>query len=75
MTIDWTEADGTDWREEFKFLKGTLSIKEIKLLEEGAQTMQEAWKLGSLHAEYKKLKKKQPPKLPSLDKQKIEKSF
>ena len=66
MTVEWTEADGTDWREEFKILKGTLTIKEIKLLEEGAKTMKDSWHLGSLHAEYKRLKKNQPPSLPNL---------
>ena len=64
MTIDWTEADGHSWREEFKELRGKLSISELKLLEQGAQTMKEAWQLGALHAEYKKLKRNQPPKLP-----------
>ncbi len=68
MTIDWKEADGTDWRQEFKFLKGSLSIKQIKLLEKGPQTMKEAWELGILHSEYKKLKKNQPPNLPNLEK-------
>ena len=23
MTVDWTEADGSDWRQEFKILKET----------------------------------------------------
>ena len=67
MTIDWEEADGKSWREEYKELKGTLSIVEIKLLENGAQTMKEAWQLGAIHAEYKRLKRNQPPKLPDLN--------
>ena len=67
MTIDWTEANGADWREEFKQLKEKLSIKEVQLLEEGAKTMKEAWQLGALHAEYKKLKRNQPPKLPKIN--------
>ncbi len=66
MTIDWKEADGTDWREEYKKLKGTLSINELKLLEKGAQTMKQAWQLGALHAEYKKLKSNLPPELPNI---------
>ena len=69
MSINWKETDGTAWREEFKELKGSLSIIKIKLLEQGAQTMKEAWHLGSLHAEYKRLKRNQPPKLPNLKKQ------
>ena len=60
MTVDWEEADGADWREEFKELKGTISIDELKLLEQGAKTMKEAWQLGALHAEYKRLKRNQP---------------
>jgi len=66
MSINWKEADGTTWREEFKELKGTLSIDEVKLLENGPKTMKEAWQLGSLHAEYKRLKRNQPPKLPNI---------
>ena len=66
MTIDWKEADGTCWREEFKELKGSVSIDDLKLLEQGARTMKEAWQLGALHAEYKRLKRNQPPKLPNL---------
>ena len=66
MTIDWKETDGTSWREEFKELKGSVSIADLKLLEQGAQTMKEAWQLGALHAEYKRLKRNQPPKLPNL---------
>ena len=69
MSINWKEADGTSWHEEFKELKGTLSIAEFRLLEEGAQTMQEAWQLGALHAEYKRLKRNQPPKLPTIKEQ------
>ena len=68
MSINWKEAGDSSWHKEFKELKGTLSIAEIKLLEQGAQTMKEAWQLGALHAEYKRLKRNQPPKLPTLKK-------
>ena len=68
MTIDWKEADGIDWREEFIELKGSISLSDLKLLEHGAKTMKEAWQLGALHAEYKKLKKNQPPELPDIRK-------
>ncbi len=64
MTIDWKESDRAEWREDYKELKGTVPIEDLKLLEEGAKTMKEAWRLGALHAEYKRLKKNQPPKLP-----------
>ena len=70
MTIDWKEADGAEWRDEYKELKGTVPIEDLKLLAEGAKTMKEAWQLGALHAEYKKLKRKQPPKLPVFEKKK-----
>ena len=65
MTIDWKESDGEKWREEYKVLKGAVPIKDLKVLEEGARTMQEAWRLGALHAEYKRLKRNQPPDLPN----------
>ncbi len=60
MSINWKETDGTTWREEFKELKGTIPIAELKLLEQGAKTMKEAWQLGALHAEYKRLKRNSP---------------
>ena len=66
MTIDWKEVDETEWREEFKHLKDNISIEDIKLLDEGATTMKEAWRLGALHAEYKRMKRNQPPDLPDL---------
>ena len=66
MTIDWKESDREEWREEFKQLKGTVSIDDLKLLDEGATTMQEAWRLGAFHAEYKRLKRNQPPDLPDI---------
>ena len=66
MTVDWKESAGTEWREEYKELKGTIPIEDLNLLEEGAKTMKEVWRLGSLHAEYKRLKKNQPPNLPTL---------
>ena len=47
MTVDWKESDGKEWREEFKQLKGTVSIDDLKLLDEGATTMKEAWRLGA----------------------------
>ncbi len=66
MTIDWEESDGTQWREEFKRLKGTIPLEDLRLLEKGAKTMKEAWRLGALHSEYKRLKQNQPPDLPDI---------
>ncbi len=65
MTVDWKESDGSEWREEYKSLKDIIPIEDLKLLEEGAKTMKEAWRLGALHAEYKRLKRNQPPNLPN----------
>ena len=65
MTANWKESDGAEWREEYKKLKGTVPIHDLKLLEEGANTMKEAWRLGAIHAEYKRLKRNQPPDLPN----------
>ena len=66
MTVDWNESDGEEWREEFKQLKGTVSIEVLKLLDEGAKTMKDAWRLGAFHSEYKRLKRNQPPDLPDI---------
>ncbi len=66
MTVDWKESDETEWREEFKELKGTVSIDDLKLLDDGATTTKDAWRLGVLHAEYKRLKRNQPPELPDV---------
>ncbi len=66
MTVNWKESDHPSWRYEFKQLKGTISIEDLRLLDEGAKTMKDAWRLGALHAEYKRLKRSQPPDLPNL---------
>ena len=66
MTVDWNKADHLEWREEFKRLKPNIPLEEIVLLDEGAKTMQDSWRLGSLHVEYERLKSKQPPILPML---------
>ena len=66
MTVDWKESDGAEWREHYKQLKGKVPIEDFKLLEEGPKTMKGAWRLGALHAEYKRLKRNQPPNLPDL---------
>ena len=66
MTVNWKESDGAEWQEEFKQLKGTVSIDDLKLLDKGASTIKEAWRLGALHAEYKRLKRNQPPDLPDI---------
>ena len=66
MTVEWNKADDLEWREEFKKLKQSISLEEVTLLDEGAKTMKDSWRLGALHVEYKKLKSIQPPVLPIL---------
>tara|TARA_B100000700_G_C14449989_1_gene581135 strand:+ start:35 stop:241 length:207 start_codon:yes stop_codon:yes gene_type:complete len=66
MTIEWEKINDSEWKEEFKQMKVNLSISDIKLLEKGPETMKGAWRLGSLHAEYKRLKREQPPTLPNI---------
>ncbi len=68
MNLNWKESNRIEWIEDFKGLKGTIPIEDLRLLKEGAKTMQEAWRLGALHAEYKRLKKNQGPDLPSFKK-------
>ena len=65
MSVDWGQVDGTEWREEFKQLKGVLSIDEMRILDNGAISLKDAWQLGGMHAEYKRLKRNQPPNLPT----------
>ncbi len=64
MTVDWNEVNGFAWRKEFKDLNVLLNPEEISLLDDGPNSLQETWQLGTLHAEYKRLKKLQPPMLP-----------
>ena len=53
-----TQWDDTSWQKEFLEMKSH-SHSDIKLLMEGAKGFRGAWRLGSLHQEYKMLKKKQ----------------
>ena len=57
MTVDWAESNGAEWREEYLDLKGAVPVEDLQLLEKGAKTMKQAWRLGALHSEYKRLKK------------------
>ena len=56
-----TKWDDNSWQKEFLEMKSH-SPSDIKLLMEGAQGFKGAWRLGSLHQEYKMLKKKQGEK-------------
>ena len=56
-----TQWDDTSWQKEFLEMKSH-SLADIKLLTEGVKGLKGAWRLGSLHQEYKILKKKQEEK-------------
>ena len=53
-----TQWDDTSWQKEFLDMKSH-SPSDIKLLMEGAKGFRGAWRLGSLHQEYKILKRKE----------------
>ena len=56
-----TKWDDTSWQKEFLEMKSH-SPSDIKLLTEGVKGLKGAWRLGSLHQEYKILKNKQEDK-------------
>ena len=53
-----TKWDDNSWQKEFLEMKSH-SLSDIKLLTEGVKGLIGAWRLGVLHVEYEKLKKKQ----------------
>ena len=53
-----TKWDDTSWQEEFLDMKAHKS-EDVKLLMEGPRGFLDVMKLGSLHEEYKRLKKRQ----------------
>ena len=54
MSTIW---DDTSWKEEFLELK-THKPDVVRLLIEGPKGFKDAWQLGALHEEYKRLKKR-----------------
>ena len=56
-----TKWDYTSWQQEFLEMKSH-TPSDVKLLMEGAKGFRGAWRLGSLHQEYKILKNKQEDK-------------
>ena len=58
MSNKW---DDNSWQKEFLEMKFH-SPADIKLLTEGVKGLIGAWRLGILHVEYEKLKKKQEEK-------------
>ena len=55
MSSKW---DDTSWQKDFLNMKSH-SPSEAKLLMGGVKGLKDAWRLGVLHVEYEKLKKKQ----------------
>ena len=51
-----TNLDDTSWQKEFLNMKPH-STSDVRLLMQGAKGFREAWHLGSLHEEYKRMKK------------------
>ena len=48
--------DTTSWRKEYLEMKAGLSKFQIQLLNEGPQQLAQAWLLGAMHQDYKKMK-------------------
>ena len=55
MSSKWDE---TSWQKDFLNMKSH-SLSDAKLLIGGVKGLTDAWRLGVLHVEYEKLKKKQ----------------
>ena len=51
-----TKWDDNSWQKEFLEMKAH-KPEEVRLLLEGPRGLRDAWQLGSLHEEYKRLKK------------------
>ena len=52
-----TKWDDTSWQQDFLEMKAHKS-EDVKLLMDGPRGLMDAMKLGSLHEEYKRLKKR-----------------
>jgi len=53
-----TKLDDTSWQKEFLEMKSH-SSSEVRLLMQGPKGFREAWHLGSLHEEYKIMKRRE----------------
>ena len=52
----------TSWRKDYLEMKAGLSKLQIQLLNEGPNQLAQAWLLGAMHQDYKKMKGiKEPP--------------
>ena len=57
-----TEESLTSWRQAYLEMKAGLSKLQIQLLKEGPHQLAQAWLLGAMHQDYKKMKGiKEPP--------------
>ena len=56
-----TKWDDTSWQKEFLEMKAH-KTEIVRLLLEGPRGLRDAWQLGSLHEEYKRLKQIQEEK-------------
>ena len=56
-----TKLDETSWQKEFLEMKSH-STSDVRLLMQGAKGFREAWHLGSLHEEYKIMKRREHQK-------------
>ena len=53
-----TKLDNTSWQKEFLEMKSH-STSDVRLLMQGAKGFRDAWHLGSLHEEYKIMKRRE----------------
>ena len=53
-----TKLDDTSWQKEFLEMKSH-STSDVRLLMQGAKGFREAWHLGTLHEEYKIMKRRE----------------
>ena len=53
-----TKLDDTSWQKEFLEMKSH-STSDVRLLMQGAKGFRDAWLLGSLHEEYKIMKRRE----------------
>ena len=51
-----TNWDDNDWQKKFLDMKSH-TPSDVRLLMQGAKGFNDAWRLGSLHEEYKRMKK------------------
>jgi len=57
------ERQDNNWREEYK--NHTSNKRYLELLENGPKSLSQAWLLGALHNEWKKIKGYKDPKPPN----------